>query len=76
MLCHFLSTYCKYIALLYYLLQLDYMYDKFVCVEHSMGIRMFRLQVFFSNYKTFHGSYYITYVPAHNYMYACMYVRM
>ena len=32
--------YCKYIALLYYLLKLDYTYDKFIRVEHSMNFHL------------------------------------
>ena len=39
LLCHFVCTHCKYIALLYYLLKLDFTYDKFICVEHSMDFK-------------------------------------
>ena len=62
--------YC--IALLYYLLKLDYTYDKFICVEHSMD---FILGCF--NRKS---SLAITicliaatYVPAYIYIYVHMY---
>ena len=40
LLCHFVCTYCKYIALLYYLLTLGFIDYKFICVEHSMDFKL------------------------------------
>ena len=40
MLCPFVCMCCKHISLLYYLLKLDYTYDKFICVEHSMDFKL------------------------------------
>ena len=72
MLCHFVCTYCKYIALLYYLLKLDYTYDKFIRVEHSMDFKLGCLnhKSSLAITKRFIA---VTYAPAYNYMYVRMY---
>ena len=76
MLCHFVCTHCKYIALLYYLLKFyyieDYTYDKLMCVEHSMDfkLRCFDCKSSLVITKRFIA---VTHVPAYNYMFVCMY---
>ena len=68
----FVVSLCKYIALLYYLLKLDYTYDKFICVEHSMDFKLgcFDHKSSLAIIKHFIA---VMYVPAYNYMLVHMY---
>ena len=72
MLCHFVCTHCKYIALLYYLLPFNFTHDKFICVEHSMDfkLRCFDRKSSLAITKRFIA---VMYVPAYNYMFVRMY---
>ena len=64
---------CKYIALLYYLLTLDFMHYKFIFVENSMDFKLgcFDLKSSLAITKCFIA---VTHVPAYNYMSGRMYL--
>ena len=72
MLCHFVCTYCKYILLLYCILKLNYTYDKFIFVEHSMDFQLGCFDCKSSLAITIRFIA-VTYVSAYNYMYVRMY---